>query len=260
MKKREKRAPIDPEILKAIRSAHPSDVVTSDAVYDEDGECRAISEALYDDLLGMTAYDMLYERSPKPESSGTSFSLDESEPDVWDDVVWEEESTSYHLMFLALRGPQFVFEGEGDTEEYDDELDCVREVNVTTEGRIGCAVGISILAPFAVVHFTDMEFGEDGSVTTPDIWVDKYNLDGTPLDLDAHYRELFLDEGLKALHDLREELTGILEAHGIRVLSREELATPVPGLKPDPTMSLLGTEAEAKEATVENALFFPLAD
>jgi hypothetical protein len=49
--------------------------------------------------------------------------------------------------------------------------------------------------------------------------------------MDEHFRELFDDEGVQALHKLRDKIIEILEAHHLTVLPEEELRKPVPWLR-----------------------------
>ncbi len=50
------------------------------------------------------------------------------------------------------------------------------------EGRIGCSVGVSLVAPFAVGALAEMECFENGSRSEPDIELHIYSLDGKKID------------------------------------------------------------------------------
>jgi hypothetical protein len=174
-----------------------------------------------------------------------------------DPPVWVENLRSYDLLFLGLDGEQFTFEGELVEEDCDEEGENIVPVTVPSEGRIGCAVGISVIAPFAVVRYTQMEWADNGSYSHPDIWPSIFDLDGTETDIEAYYEELFLAEGLAALRKLREEIVRVLDMLGVRVLDDREMKTVVPELKPDSVMLEMGAD---EVVTVEKALFFETFD
>src|SRR5207249_3804036 len=84
----------------------------------------------------------LYEREPQ----GGPQCEDGSNPDE-DPPDWDAESRSYHLFFLPLADERFQFE----TDTLEPGEDGV-EQRFSGEGRIGFAVGISLIAPFALSH------------------------------------------------------------------------------------------------------------
>ena len=121
------------------------------------------------------------------------------------------------------------------------------------EGRIGCAVGISLVAPFAVVTLDQMEVFENGSRSEPSVEPHIFGLDGRNLNMEEHYREMVDDEGLAVLRKLRTEVARTLNDFAIAVIPEEDLDKPVPWLR-------AGDEVFPGDAgepiTVRQAFFF----
>jgi hypothetical protein len=260
----------DTDLLCAIRGVYDGSTVTDDVLCDEESYYDQARGGIRAALGAIQGADLVYERPPKGGPHWNKGADREA-----DAPAWEDPASSYDLLYFALRGEQFEFEGELDEENFPGDGDEPVLVRVPTAGRIGCAVGISILGPFAVIRFADIELAESGSGSFPDIWPVKFNLDGSLLDLDADYEELYLEEGINALRTLRGDITRILGEQGIRVLSEKELNTRVPGLKCNPDRERLEFESaqnlaqlagwktispapsvRGKLATIEKALFF----
>jgi len=248
MREKKKRTVCGADVMDAIRQAYPGNIVTDDAAFEEGSYYDEIRDEARTALCRIKQADLAYDRPPE----GRPHWDEGGDPDEGP-PAWAEEPSSYDLLFLALQGMQFQFQGELEEEDFPEDADELALVVVPTVSRIGCAVGISIVAPFAVVRFNEMEIAESGSGTIPDIWPHMFDLDGSELDVEAYYGELFLEEGINALRDLREAITKILDEFGIRVLSEQELNMPIPGLRPEPARNVVPGK---KSATVEDALFF----
>ncbi len=182
MRKKQKKTDRNTDVLHAIHKAYPEGIVTDDVVFDEDSYYDEIREEVRAALRAIGGVDFLYDRPPE----GMSHWGEESDPEE-DPPDWSEEPSSYDLLFLALRGEQFQFEGELEEEDMPEGADEPVMVTVPTTGRIGCAVGISIVAPFAVIRFTEMELTNSDSGTLPDVQVRVFNLDGSEVDIEEHY-------------------------------------------------------------------------
>lgn len=248
MRKRTQKTVCGADVLYAIRNAYPDNMVTDDVLYDESSYYNEIRDEVRAALCRIKEVDLAYDRPPEGRPHWGEGSDPEEDP-----PNWVEEPSSYDLFFLALRGEQFQFEGELEEEDVPEGADEPLLVVVPTVGSIGCAVGISIVAPFAVISFTEMESTESGSATMPDIWPHVFDLGGNELDVEAHYDELFLEEGITALRNVRKKITQKLRTFDIRVLSEEELEVRIPGLTPEPTRNVMPRK---KTATVQDALFF----
>ena len=141
-----------------------------------------------------------------------------------------EGEASFYLFFVAL--PKQAF-------RYDVELD---DDGMTGEGWIGCAVAVSLLAPFGVVTIGESEAYKKGEATEPPI-------DST----EADFRRIVGKDGYEELIKLKGWIADILEKHWIGVLPREEWSKRVPWLRP-------GEDAMVDEPLrVLDALFFELA-
>lgn len=248
MSKKKRTDECGPDVLDAIRNAYPDNVVTETVILDDGSYFDAIRDDVRAALNRIGEAHLTFERTPE----GRPHWEDGADPEE-DPPSWAEEPSSYDLLFFALRGEQFEFEGELDEEDFPEDEDKPVLVTFSTVGKIGCAVGISIVAPFAVIRFTEMEIAESGSQTMPDIWPRMFNLDGGEVDLERHYEELFLEEGISALRALREKITSVLREFGIRVLSEQELAAPLPKLILDLERAV---SLDKKNATVCDVLFF----
>ena len=226
----------------AIRKAWPDGVVDMPANVDE-APFWDVYPKLKASLSGILGVDALYEREPQ----GAPQWDDGSNPDE-DPPDWDAESRSYHLFFLPLADDRFQF--ETDTLEPDE--DGV-EQRVSGEGRIGCAVGISLIAPFAIVTLEQREVFESGSRSEPDIQPHMFDLDGRTLDMDEHFKEMVDEDGIAILRKLREDIVSILDNHGIAVIGEDDLEKPVPWLRAGGD-AFLGSAGEP--ITVRDAFFF----
>jgi len=110
------------------------------------------------------------------------------------------------------------------------------------------------LGAFAVIALDDVEYYEDGSHTEPDIAPRVFDLDGKPRELDQHYQEMFEEEGLAALHDLRNRIAAALASLGIEVLGDDDLRKTVPWLKAGEDVAV-EPATPGGGITVQDALF-----
>lgn len=248
MRERRKGTVCGEDALHAIRNAYPENMVTDDVLYGEKSYYNEIREEIRRALSAVKGADLLYDRPPEGRPHWNESSDPEEDP-----PDWEEPASSYDLLFLALRGKQFEFEGELYEEDVPEDTDDPVPVMVPTVGRIGCAVGISIIAPFAAIRFTEIETAESGSGTIPDIFPMMFDLEGHALDMEAHYEYLYGEEGINALRNLRMKITQILQTFNVRVLSDRELNARIPGLKSEPQRDFM---RKKRTVTVEDALFF----
>ncbi len=247
MKSKQDSRTLRADVAAILRELYPNGVVTPDVLYEE-----SYFDELYDTLrarlAGIEGVRLLHERSPE----GGPQWVEGSNPDE-DPPDYSEDSFSYHLFFVAPRGEGHKYVGELPDYVETEDGEELTEVRVPTEGWIGCAVGVSLAAPFAMVVLRDMEFMETGWHTEPDIECNIFNLDGTPMDMDAHYAEMLEETDAQTLLTLRDTIMEILRDCSINVLTDEEADAAVPGLR-------AGEEVFAgysdDELTVKDALFF----
>jgi hypothetical protein len=225
-------------LLDAIRKAWPDGVV--DMPIDiENAQFWNVYRKLKAKLARIPGVEVTYEREPQGENpSGQS---------DWEEglSVWDEESRSYHLFFLSPLDDRFQF--ETDTLEPDE--DGV-EQRFRGDGRIGCVVGISLVAPFAVVALEQMEVFENGSRSGPGIEPHVFDLDGGKLDMEEYCRDMVGHKGLEILRKLRAEIVAVLNDHKIAVIPDKDLDQPVPWLRAGQGVFL------GQPITVQNAFFF----
>ncbi|MBI3657230.1 MAG: hypothetical protein HY232_12505 [Acidobacteria bacterium] len=244
-KAREGKAPssdIRPDLVKAIKRVWPEDVIIVPIDYEE-SYFWDIYPGLEKALRQITGADLAYERKAHGELKWQ----DGADP-TEDAPDWSEEDRSYHLFFISPKDPSFKF--ESDTLE-PDENDV--EQRVAGEGRVGCSVGISILAPYAIIKFDMMETYDSGGYANPDIEPHIFSLEGGEIDLDVHCRDFVGEEGLQVLYNLRQTISTILTLHGLTIIPDEELVKPAPWLQPDEELATLNA---MNPLTVRHALFF----
>ena len=155
---------------------------------------------------------------------------------------------SYHLFFICPDDKLFRYTDE--TEEPDEE-DPEEEETIAGEGFIGCVVGVSLLARFAVVGLNCYHEYESGSHTCPDLEICAWSEDGNRLTADQYCRSQVGEEGMRLLYNLRNRIVQVLKSHRITVLSEQDQQRAVPWLRP-------GVEVLKEEGpvTVNDAFFF----
>jgi hypothetical protein len=174
-----------------------------------------------------------------------------------------ERSRSYHLFFLSPEGEDFAFETEArgfaEPEPLDEELeegeweDRLIETLISGTGRTGWVVGVSLVAPYAVIEFGEVKNFEDGSTVEPEIDVDAESVQGEPLNAEEAFRKTAGPRAYKILLNLRAKVAGILEKSGIAVLPEEEWRKPVPWLRGGADAM---TSFEGRPVRVLDAFFF----
>jgi hypothetical protein len=161
-----------------------------------------------------------------------------------EDESMDDFTYSYHLFFLSPSGEEFriEFEEEG--------LDPEIPEMVKFKGNIGCSVGVSELAPFAVIRFDSLAHGEDGSEDIPSLETVISSEDGDPFNRDQYYRNELGEKAFEKLVGLRNKIAKVLEILGITILPEEEGQKIVPWLKPTEEAFL------EDKVSVQNAFFF----
>jgi len=240
-KMRPSKSDLPEQLADAIRKARPDGIIDMPDM--DDAPFWGVYPKLKTRLSRIPGTAVLYEREPHGGPQWSEASDPEEDPPDWD-----EESRSYYLFFISLLDDRFRF--ETDTIEPDEED---VEQRFQGEGRIGCVVGISMVAPFAVVTLDQMEVFENGSRSEPSVEPHIFGLDGRNLNMEEHYREMVDDEGLAVLRKLRTEVARTLNDFAIAVIPEEDLDKPVPWLR-------AGDEVFPGDAgepiTVRQAFFF----
>ena len=177
----------------------------------------------------------------------------------WDNDDWEDEPPprrdfqSYHVFFLAPHGDEFQFEAETESPEEpeDPEDDELTTATYAGKGWRGCIVGISLVAPVAVIILGDYSEFEDGSASTPDPEPSMFSpKTGQPVDTTEYYRKALGEKAFRKLETLRQKTTAVLTKHHIRLLDHSILHLPVPALKASEDLFL------EKPLRVRDAFFF----
>jgi hypothetical protein len=234
------------DLVKLIHKTFPHGVVEL-TVVPEDSYLYDLASPLRDKLAKLHGAQLLYEREPEPELEWAAG----DDPD--EDIPLDRGlSASYHVFFLGLAGEAFRYptEAEGETESG-------RSRTFAGEGRVGCALGLSVLAPLAVIRFSQLEHFDDGSQTLPDIWEYVYSLEGQPIDPEIHFQETFGSQVVRTLSGLRNRMAKTVESLGITVLPPAEACKPVPWLVAGEE-AFVGTAIGKPSITVMDAFFFQL--
>ena len=160
---------------------------------------------------------------------------------------------AYHTFFLGLTGRKYRYEVE---ERLPDEKGVLRqERGVET---IGCTVGISLVAPVAVVMADCIQHFDEGTHSLPDGHPGRFDVGGNEIDaLDPafYWGEVIGKEGIRAVQALSRECVSLLEAHGFTVLTQEEARRPVRGLRAGEDVYFGGCSSR-KPVVVRDAFFF----
>jgi hypothetical protein len=186
--------------------------------------------------------------------------------DDWrEEVDWtdapppDDEWQSYHVFFVAPDGSEFHFEDEIESLEQPQDLDEDRDIDdeddgETTypgEGWIGCAVGISLAARYAVINFSSYSCYKDGTAVEPDIESFIYSYKSHQrVPTDQYHRDILSRDAFQKLETLGRKIASILAKHRIHVLDRTILDLRVPELKPGSDVFL------EKALRVQDAFFF----
>lgn len=213
---------IPPDVAAAIHRHWSNGVVGEFAT--DDSYFHEIRARLEGDLRNIRGASLTWRTDDPPP---------DARQDEEDEPSYPEEWQSYYLLFLAPDGEEFHFE---------DQTDCPKqpenaagegtETACPGEGWIGCAVGISLVAPYAAVNLCSYEYYEDGTISMPDVesFIDS---DKTPqrVDTDRFHREILSQDAFQTLEALRAQIGSILAKHRVQVLDRAVLNLRVPGLK-----------------------------
>lgn len=201
---------------------------------------------------------LVYER----EADGGPVWWEESDPeeDPPDEIG---RTRSYHTFFVSPNGKTFTFETEAEgVTEPEFMTDDFAEAGwgegppvsrISGSGRTGWVLGVSLLAPFAVIELGDMVTSEDGSTTEPEIEFCSRTADGEIIDPEKDFREVYGPRAYKTIVSLRAKIAHILERFGIAVPPAEEWRKPASWLR-GTEETLIGLNGKA--IRVLDAFFF----
>jgi len=245
--KRRTKTLIPKQILHAIERVWPDGVVEIGYDLIEDSYLHELYPKLHRDLSRVKGASLRYEQKPEDRRPGED-DWDSDDSDWSDSLPIDDRTHSYHLFFICPDDKLFRYETE--TEEPAEEDPDVEEV-VAGQGFIGCVVGVSLLARFAIVGLNCFDEYENGSHSCPGLDLCAWGEDGKRVTADQHFRSQVGEEGMRLLYSLRDRIAKVLASHRIRVLSQQEQQKAVPWLR-------AGEEVLKEEGpvTVKDALFF----
>lgn len=235
---------IPTHVAAAIKECWPNGVVEEFAT--DESYFHEVRPRLERDLRNIRGASLLWQT--EEEEIGVRWNEDEN-----DDPLPSDEWQSYHVFFLAPESKEFHFEDEtaGTEEQEDPEQEEWTETTYPGEGWIGCAVGICLAAPYAVINLCGCSRYEDGTMSTPDVESFIYaNQTDERVDTDQYHREVLSREAFQTLEALRGKIASILKKHRIQVLDDPVLNLRVPGLKASPEVFL------EEPLRVRDAFFF----
>ena len=231
------------DVIASIRSAFPHGIIE---LVPDPGESY-LGDAyrrLKAELSRIKGAIVRYERQPAIEPCWNDNSDREEDP-----PDWQEPSYSYHLFFVSPTDKRFEIEVEARDLEDDGETG-----SVAGRGHFGCCVGVSIVAPYAVVKLDEMVALDDGSEMLPDIHTTSFAQDGTPIEPEACLGEQLDADAMCELGMLRDKIVEVLKSCGIALLSNEQARAPVPGIVRGE--GIVGFTGTTDKVTVMDALFF----
>jgi hypothetical protein len=170
-----------------------------------------IHAAIRGDLLRSCRSGLFWE-TPDPHGLIDTDRDDDDEFGTANEVQFQ----SYQVFFLSPGGAEFV--GAEETDGYAESEDPEEESGEATYGgerTSGYAVGISLLAPVAVISWSSMASFDDGSFENADVSPPGQ---GEP--------ESVSKPALRKLEQLRDGIAKVLQKHKIRLLDEAELGTP----------------------------------
>jgi len=232
------------QILNTIRSVWPDGVVQIHPELIEDSYFHELHPKLHRSLSNIEGASLHYERGTNEPRQ---------REDDWDSrwshtTPIEENTYSYHLFFVCPNDKLFRYEAET---EQPDEKDPDVEEPVAGHGFIGCVVGVSFLARFAIVALNSFQEYENGCRTCPglDFWV--FDEAGRRLSAEEYFYGQVGYEGVRILQSLCDRIAKVLQAHHITVLGEQDQQKAVPWLR-------AGEEVLQEEGpvTVKSAFFF----
>jgi hypothetical protein len=233
--KRRSEAPIPKRILDAINRVWPNRMVEMGCDLLEESYFHELYPKLHRQFSRIKGASLRYEReAEEQEHDFTCLPMD-------------DQTYSYHLFFLCPDDELFRYE----TDEEADEADRDVEEVISGEGFIGCVVGVSLLAPFAVVALNDFHEYQDGSHSCPELEIWAFDENGERLTAEEFFRSLVGEAGVRLLYNLCDHATKVLESHGITVLSEQEQRQTLPWLRAGQQVLRKGGPL-----TVKEALFF----
>lgn len=224
---------IPDDVAAAIQECWPDDVVAE--IDSSESYFYEIYDALERDLRRISGASLRWQTEPGDD-----------DPDSRDE--WQ----SYHVFFLVPQGDEFQFDAETETTDDVEDPDEESEVSIIPgSGWYGCAVSVSLVAPFAAMNPEQFCEFEDGSAAEPDLASFAYVEEtGERVDLDARYQEMLGETAFAKLDGLRAKIAAVLEKHRLRLLDPATLDLPAPKLGLDEGLFL-----EAPLA-VRDAFFF----
>jgi hypothetical protein len=157
-------------------------------------------------------------------------------------------SFSYHLFFVGLTDPAMQVRCESECETDD------QGTTETIAGKetFGSLVGVSLLAPVAMVQPDCYASFEDGSSSLPDLR-DAWHEATDPL---FGPGENLLDEGAKrALKPMRASIARVLMSAKLKELPNDLARVKVPGLRPG-SEAFVGRRHTGHSITLQDVFFF----
>jgi hypothetical protein len=243
------------DVREAIEHAWPDGVVEM-AIDSEESWFADVYPKLASALRRIGGARLVHEKEPEPQPARFHDFDDEDEEEFPPNDL--EPSRSYHLFFVCPEGDAFNYATEIETfvePDWDldeDASDQPKEVVAGTV-RTGWSVCVSLLAPFAVITFSDMSTFEDGSSSGPSLESDAFTETGRRIDPEAEFRKVKGKQAFQVLLKLRDRICGVLNKHGVVVLPQTDWRKPVPWLRADEEV-FVGTMGEP--IRVLDALFF----
>jgi hypothetical protein len=234
---------IPPDVAAAIHRCWP------DGIVDE----FATDESYFHEIHARLERDLRNIRGASMRWRTRDTQLD-ARSDEDDELPLPDEWQSYYVFFLTLDGEACQFEDEtaGGMEAREDPQEKGSETVCPGEGWIGCAVGISLAAPYAVMNLCSYSRYQGGTTSIPDVESFIHSEETQQrVDTDQYYREILSREAFQRLEALRVEIgASILARHRLKILDKAVLNLHVPGLNASEEVFL------EEPLRVQDAFFF----
>jgi hypothetical protein len=233
------------DVAATIKRCWPDGVVHQ--FVEDESYFQAMHARVERDFRKIRGASLLWQTLDEEASKGDG-STDEPATDEWQ---------SYYVFFLAPHGDAFHVEGETvaieESAETEEDVGQGGWTEPTSPGEewIGCAVGISLAARYAVNNLDRYARYEDGTTRTPD--VESFIYSDTlrdRIETIQYYREILSPVAFQTLTTLSDRIASVLAKHRIRVLDESVLNVRVPDLKASQEVFL------EEPLRVRDALFF----
>lgn len=242
---------VRPDLREALEKYFPDGIIEWPSEEEhEEGQVADLYDRLCGSLAGLPGVGLFHEQPA--DSRVAAWHADNDDDGDAAAFPGSDMSYSYRRYFLGLADAQCEMPVEYQEEDEDGEL-----AEVEGTDTLGCVVALCEFAPLAIVRFDSIWSAESGSSTLPDIGDHIFDERGVPVDLEAHFAELFGDDAMVVARRLREAIIALLQSRGVTIIPDDEARKTVPWLTVGEEV-LVPSGGQGAPLAVQDAFFFML--